>query len=195
MFWLLVCLTAAGAFGAGLVWAQGRPRPELLPPPPTPVPALPDPPAPRTGDVLEELFAVGAGDVITHLGADHCVERVTRLVGSDHVIVRADVDGAPGSCIMVLDQPRPWAAVCVPARSHAIVASPPDTVEHQGFRYRRLRRLELREQTTGRPQHLHVYEGPDGLSLFVRDVPGGVEVLEGRAIRTAACQVLPGSRA
>lgn len=207
MIWFLICLTAAGAFGAGLVWAQARGLPEdvddapgRLNGSPEPLAALPPRPpraVPCTGDAMEELFKLSSGDVVSHLSADHCIARVTRFESPDALVIRAHTDDQDRTCILVADIPFPWACVCKPARSHVLSSRLPDVVEHGGFRYRRLRRVEAREctgdHTCAGTRQLHIYEGPDGLSLWVVMVNNAdIEVLEGRTMREGTCTVWQG---
>lgn len=203
MFWLFVCLTAAGAFGAGMAWAQvrtrvGTPLPELPPgqdhnedsqdtAPPKDHPVAWNPPG--NGTELDELWRLQPGDVVVHSGVDHCAETVVRMAGSGHHIMIAHLEAADDALVLS-DVPRPRAWMARRARSHLLGANQPDTVVHQGLRYRRQKRVEVRARSSQAPTAAQLYEGPDGVVLWVLARADGVEVWEARVVREGGLMVL-----
>lgn len=192
MLWLFVCLTTAGAFGAGMAWAQLRLK-AADPVPPRLPPRAENPmlPAAAPSDVMDELFALKTGDVVCHLGVDHVVGRVLRFEGEGVTMMRAMVDGEPGTSILVVGGPQPLPALCRPTRIQTPMREPPDMVEHNGLRYRRFKRMDLRDKAHGgAATHIHLHEGPDGMYLFFIQGMGTMETLEGRRMLLADVMVL-----
>jgi hypothetical protein len=193
---LAMAVMAAAGFSAGVAFTRKRgPRPSRT----RPAPQLPPAPRTRGDDVMAELAALAPGDVVTVLGTDHCVDRVSRLEAPGVTVVRGHVSDERGTQVLFADLPGPWACVAVPARVHLLRADLPDVVEHGGFRYRRLRRVEVRARLEdgglGPAQPLHLFEGPDGVCLWVLASPSGeVEVLDARTINPGTCTVWPGGQ-
>jgi len=140
---------------------------------------------------MEELISVKTGDVVCHLGVDHVVGRVLRFEGEGLVLVRAMVDGEPGTSLIITDGPNALAALCRPARISAPMREPPDLVEHAGLKYRRHRRMDLKDRAHGGAStHIHLHEGPDGMYLWFLQGMGSMETLEGRKLQLADVMVL-----
>jgi hypothetical protein len=194
MLWLFVCLTAAGAFGAGMAWAQLRTRPGGPLPEPPLLPAPPSRPfqPPRTQDALDDLWVLKPGDVVVRDGADHTVVSVLRMTGGANHLLRVAFADEPETALVCTDSPVPSAWWCTRQLQHALGADPPETVVHGGMRHRRIRRLEVRsvDAPEGGSVVVQWYEGPDGTGLWVWRAVGGTDVLAARVVRPGGVMVL-----
>ena len=191
MFWIFVCLTAAGAFGAGMVLAQARLR---VPPgaPPTRVAGVLPAPAggTRTGDVMEELLDLQAGDVVVHMGVDHLVANAMVYTGDGVKLVVAQLEADVDQVILVTSAPRPLAVMARQVEARDLPERPPDVVMVGGLTWRRQRRAELKAPH-GPATVVHQFEGPDFHHLWLLEQPGSAaQVFQGRVMQPNNVMVL-----
>ncbi len=186
MFWIFVCLTAAGAFGAGMVLAQARLR--VPPAGGGRVAGALAAPA-RTGDAMEDLLELGAGDVVVHMGVDHLVAAVERYTGEGVLLLVGRLESNDEEAIVVTNTPRPVALLANALTAHHLPAVLPDVVQHAGLTWRRQRRMELK-QAGGAATVVHLFEGPDHHQLVALQVQGGMQLFQGRAMQPDNVMVL-----
>jgi hypothetical protein len=143
---------------------------------------------------MDELFALKNGDVVCHMGLDHCVERIQRFEEGAHCLIRGYLEPDDGLSLIVSNVARRSASLCRLLDANLFPGDPPQTVEYSGCQYRRIRRLELRERRgpllVERTMPVHLYEAADGQLLWALMERSGPTWLGGPSLTLASTMVL-----
>ncbi|MBI5497691.1 MAG: hypothetical protein HY904_21970 [Deltaproteobacteria bacterium] len=194
MFWVLVCMTAAGAFGMGLALAQLRTVPGTAGALPgrrsgtgSPAPGPDD----AEGDVFGQLLSLRPGDVVLHLEEELVTEQVTRLAVEGRTLLVARLLAPAGGAVVVSEDPGPLATYCLVVADAGLAWPPPEQFVLEGLVWRRQRRVEARPPG-GASWTVHLFEGPDGHYLWTLQRGTEFEVLRGTELSPSAVSVLRG---